>query len=157
MQGEYRWAAGDADNIRKYAAELVAIKPDVILGNGTPSVTSLRQATRTVPIVFVQVTDPVGARGKFGASWRQCHRLYKFRVSARSQASGGNPRCRLRGRRRSIRRYSIGGVLPRRRTQAHWGTRPRRDRAWRRRLGGSCGVFFQHRGCRPGDARSLRS
>jgi putative tryptophan/tyrosine transport system substrate-binding protein len=58
---EYRFAAGDADRIRKYAAELVALAPDVILANGTPSVISLRQLTRTLPIVFVQVTDPVGA------------------------------------------------------------------------------------------------
>ena len=61
LRVEYRWAAGNADNIGKYAAELVAIKPDVIVGSGTPTVTSLGQATRTVPVVFVQVTDPVGA------------------------------------------------------------------------------------------------
>jgi putative ABC transport system substrate-binding protein len=57
----YRWGAGDADNMRKYAAELVALAPDVILASGTASVAPLLQATRTVPIVFVQVTDPVGA------------------------------------------------------------------------------------------------
>jgi len=61
LRVEYRWAAGNADNIRKHAAELVAIKPDVIVGTGTPTVTSLAQATRTVPVVFVQVADPVGA------------------------------------------------------------------------------------------------
>jgi putative ABC transport system substrate-binding protein len=58
---DYRWGAGDADNIRKYAAELVALAPDVILASGTPTMAPLLQATRTVPIVFVQVTDPVGA------------------------------------------------------------------------------------------------
>src|SRR5262249_8004626 len=57
LRVEYRWAAGNADNIRKHAAELVAIKPDVIVGTGTPTVTSLAQATRTVPVVFVQVAD----------------------------------------------------------------------------------------------------
>ena len=46
---------------RKYAAELVALAPDVILAIGTPSLASLLQATRTVPIVFVAVADPVGA------------------------------------------------------------------------------------------------
>ena len=61
MRIEYRWGAGDADNMRKYAAELVALAPDVILASGTASVAPLLQATRTVPIVFVQVTDPVGA------------------------------------------------------------------------------------------------
>jgi putative ABC transport system substrate-binding protein len=58
---DYRWGAGDADNIRKYAAELVALAPDVILASGTATMAPLLQATRTVPIVFAQVTDPVGA------------------------------------------------------------------------------------------------
>jgi putative ABC transport system substrate-binding protein len=58
---DYRWPAGDADKARKYAAELVALAPDVILAIGTPSLASLLQATRTVPIVFVAVADPVGA------------------------------------------------------------------------------------------------
>ena len=58
---DYRWGTGDADRIRGYAAELVALAPDVILSSGTPSVAALQQATRTVPIVFAQVADPVGA------------------------------------------------------------------------------------------------
>jgi putative ABC transport system substrate-binding protein len=57
---DYRWSAGDTDRIRRYAAELVAIAPDVILANGGTIVGALRQATRTVPIAFVSVTDPVG-------------------------------------------------------------------------------------------------
>ena len=61
MRIDYRWGAGDADNMRKYAAELVALAPDVIVASGTATVAPLLQATRTVPIVFVQVTDPVGA------------------------------------------------------------------------------------------------
>src|SRR5262245_63363260 len=56
-----RWAAGNAENFRKYAAELVALAPDVILATSTPAVTALQQATHTVPIVFVLVIDPVGA------------------------------------------------------------------------------------------------
>ena len=55
-----RWAAGDADRLRAYAAELVAIAPDAILAGGTPALAALQQATRTVPIVFAQVGDPVG-------------------------------------------------------------------------------------------------
>ena len=58
---DYRWGAGNADNIRKYAAELVALAPDVILATGTAAVAPLLQATRTVPIVFASVADPVGA------------------------------------------------------------------------------------------------
>src|SRR5262249_12935365 len=61
IQIDYRWGAGDSDNMRKYAAELVTLAPDVILASGTATVAPLLQATRTVPIVFVQVTDPVGA------------------------------------------------------------------------------------------------
>ena len=53
--------ATDADHIRRYAAELVALAPDVILSSGTAVAGPLLQATRTVPIVFVQVADPVGA------------------------------------------------------------------------------------------------
>jgi putative ABC transport system substrate-binding protein len=61
VQIDARWAAGNADLIRKYAAELVAFAPDVILAAGTATVTPLLQATRTLPIVFAIVPDPVGA------------------------------------------------------------------------------------------------
>jgi putative ABC transport system substrate-binding protein len=57
---EYRWAAGDANLVRSHAAELVGMKPDVILGDGTSATAGLREATSTIPIIFVQVTDPVG-------------------------------------------------------------------------------------------------
>ena len=58
---DYRWGAGDADRFRRYAAELVALAPDVILASGSPSVAALQQVTRSVPIVFASVGDPVGA------------------------------------------------------------------------------------------------
>src|SRR6516165_1780048 len=58
---DYRWGGGNADNIRKYAAELASLAPDVILAAGAAAVGPLLQATRTVPIVFVIVPDPVGA------------------------------------------------------------------------------------------------
>src|SRR5262249_44946387 len=58
---DIRWSAGDAERIRKYVAELIALKPDVILATGASSVGPLQRVTRTVPIIFVQVTDPVGA------------------------------------------------------------------------------------------------
>jgi putative ABC transport system substrate-binding protein len=54
---DYRWAAGDADDTRKYAAELVALAPDVMLGWGG----AIARASRTIPIVFAQSIDPVGA------------------------------------------------------------------------------------------------
>ena len=59
---DFRWpGAGNADDIRKYAAELVALAPDVILATGSISMAPLLQMTRAVPIVFVQVVDPVGS------------------------------------------------------------------------------------------------
>ena len=59
---EYRSdALGDAEHTRKYASELVALAPDVIFANGTSQVGPLIQATRTVPIIFTAVADPVGA------------------------------------------------------------------------------------------------
>ena len=57
---EYRFAAGDPNLVRSHSAELVAMKPDVILGDGTSATVGLREATRTIPVIFVQVTDPVG-------------------------------------------------------------------------------------------------
>ncbi len=61
IQIDYRWGAGDPGLNRKNAAELVALGPDVILATGSPTLEPLLQVTRTVPIVFVQVSDPVGA------------------------------------------------------------------------------------------------
>jgi putative ABC transport system substrate-binding protein len=58
---DIRWGAGDADRYRRYAAELVALAPDVILAASSSALEPLQQATRTVPIVFVTIADPVGA------------------------------------------------------------------------------------------------
>jgi ABC-type uncharacterized transport system substrate-binding protein len=60
LQIEYRWGMADPASIRKYAAELVGSAPDVILSSGAASLAQLLQETRTVPIVFVNVADPVG-------------------------------------------------------------------------------------------------
>src|SRR3974377_2255973 len=56
-----RWSSGNSADTRKYAMELVALAPDVILANGSSAVASLQQVTSTVPIVFANVADPVGA------------------------------------------------------------------------------------------------
>ena len=58
---ETRWGAGDAERYRRYAEELVALAPDVILVGGGSVLAAAQNATLTVPIVFVSVTDPVGA------------------------------------------------------------------------------------------------
>ena len=56
-----RWGDGNADFMRKYATELVALEPEVILANSSATLSPLLQATRTIPIVFAAVADPVGA------------------------------------------------------------------------------------------------
>ena len=58
---EQRWAAGDAERIRRYATELIALAPDVILATGAAGVAPVLHATRTVPVVFVLVPDPVSS------------------------------------------------------------------------------------------------
>jgi putative ABC transport system substrate-binding protein len=57
---EYRWGAGDLDRFRRYAAELVALSPDVVLATAGSIVGAFQQVSRTVPIVFVTTIDPVG-------------------------------------------------------------------------------------------------
>jgi ABC-type uncharacterized transport system substrate-binding protein len=58
---DYRWAAGDAGRFQRYAEELLALAPDVILASAAPSVQALQRATRSVPIVFANVSDPVAS------------------------------------------------------------------------------------------------
>jgi ABC-type uncharacterized transport system substrate-binding protein len=58
---ETRWGASDAERMRRDAAELVVLAPDVILASTTPAMSALQQATRTIPIVFSNIADPVGA------------------------------------------------------------------------------------------------
>ena len=58
---ELRWGAGDADRIRTFAKELVDLRPDVILGQSTPVISALSRETRTIPIVFVHVADPIAS------------------------------------------------------------------------------------------------
>jgi|SRR5690349_9707645 putative ABC transport system substrate-binding protein len=69
---ETRWAAGDADRIRKSVAELVMLAPDVIVTTGSATVGPLMQATRNVPIVFVGTPDPVGAGLSLGKTLASC-------------------------------------------------------------------------------------
>ena len=68
VQIEVRWAGGDEAEARKYAEELVALTPDVILVTGSTGAELMLKATRTIPIVFAIVPDPVGSG--------QCYRLY---------------------------------------------------------------------------------
>ena len=60
LQIEVRWSAGSADRVRTFAKELVDLRPDAILGRGTPETIALARETRTIPIVFAAVSDPIG-------------------------------------------------------------------------------------------------
>ena len=146
---EYRWAAGDADGIRRYAAELVALAPDVILASGSSTVAPLLQATRTVPIVFTHVADPVGAgfveslaRPGGNATGFITVRIRHQREMAgaaqarsrRRDASGGHSGCRLSRRDRPVGRNPVGGASLGVELQPGRHARRRRDRARRRGL-----------------------
>jgi putative ABC transport system substrate-binding protein len=61
LQLDRRWAAGDPDRFRAYAAELVALAPDLLLADATPSASALLRETKTIPIVFCRVGDAVGS------------------------------------------------------------------------------------------------
>src|SRR5262249_60069743 len=58
---DYRFAPGGPDQAHRLAKELVALQPDILVGNSTPATTALMGASRTIPIVFVGVSDPVGS------------------------------------------------------------------------------------------------
>ena len=61
IQIDYRWSAGNVDDTRKYASELVALAPDIIFVPGSSAVAPLLQVTRSIPVVFTMVADPVGS------------------------------------------------------------------------------------------------
>ncbi len=61
LRTEYRWAPGDAASMQRFAKELAALQPDLILSHNTPTTAALLQQTRTIPIVFALVSDPVGS------------------------------------------------------------------------------------------------
>ena len=86
VQIDTRWATANAADIRRHAAELAALAPDVILANGASAVGPLLQATRTVPIVFPVVTDPVAA----GCRPRKSPRS-RARMMPRRRQSGTGP------------------------------------------------------------------
>src|SRR5262245_31759044 len=61
VQIDYRWAALDPELLRRFARELIALQPDVILSSSSPTTTSLLQETRSIPIIFANIADPVGS------------------------------------------------------------------------------------------------
>ena len=110
VQIDLRWGAANNELYRKYAAELVALAPDVVLASATPSVQALQQANRTVPIVFAMsatrsalgFVDSLARPGGnttgftpmefgFGAKWLELLKEIAPRVSAGGSASGSLP------------------------------------------------------------------
>jgi putative ABC transport system substrate-binding protein len=77
---DYRWATGNLNPMGSYAADLMALTPDVIVAAATPALAAVWRETRSVPIVFVNVADPIGQgfRRRHGASGWQRHRLHIF-------------------------------------------------------------------------------
>jgi putative ABC transport system substrate-binding protein len=61
IQLDYRWATTDTESIQRFARELIALQPDLILSSSTPTTASLLQQTRTIPIIFANIVDPVGS------------------------------------------------------------------------------------------------
>jgi len=60
VQIDQRWADGDVSRLQGLAAQLVALKPDLLVGQGSAALAALQQATLTLPIIFAEVNDPVG-------------------------------------------------------------------------------------------------
>jgi putative tryptophan/tyrosine transport system substrate-binding protein len=128
VQIDTRWSAGDPERNRRYAAELVALTPDAILASTTVSVAALLQATRALPIVFVQVADPVGAgfiaslakpggnatgftiyEYGMGAKWLEMLK----EIAPRVTRAGSHTGFRQRRRDRHVWRYPICGAVTR--------------------------------------------
>ena len=127
MRIEYRWGGGNVDRIRKDAMELAALAPDVILAAGGQVMAPLHEATRTVPIVFTQTPDPVGAgfvaslarpggnatgftNFEYGVSGKWLELLKQ--IAPQRDASGGAPGSHQPSRNRPVGRYPVrGGVV----------------------------------------------
>ena len=144
-----RWGAGNAADIRKYAAELVALAPDVILAHGTATMAPLLQATRTVPIVFLDVADPVGAGfvdslarpGGNATGFMQFEYSIEREMAGTAQADraerdarGGASGSRHNRRDRPVRRHPGRGAVARGGGEPGQPARCARDRARRHGL-----------------------
>jgi len=90
VQIDLRWGAANNELYRKYAAELMALAPDVVFASATPSVQALQHANRTVPIVFAMVGDPVGTGlvASLSATGREHHRFYPYGIRLRREMGG---------------------------------------------------------------------
>ena len=146
---DIRWATANAAEIRRHAAELAALAPDVILAHGASTVGPLLQATRTVPIVFPVAGDPVGAgfvdslarpggnatgfmnfEFSLGGKWLELLKADRAKRDASGGPSGSHPRLRNR----PVCRHPGRGAVAQGGGQPGQHARRRRDRARRRGL-----------------------
>ena len=88
LKVDYRWSGGDVGRVRAFAKELVGLSPDIIVAYFTPSVLALQQETRSIPIVFLSVTDPLG-QGIVGSLARPAVILQDSRISSSRSAVSG--------------------------------------------------------------------
>ena len=97
---DVRWAAGNVKSMNQFAKELVAREPDLIFVTSTPATGAMVQATRTVPVIFVLVADPVGSgiRCKSAATGRQCDWFHSHRGVVRWQVGRAREGDRARHR-----------------------------------------------------------
>ena len=140
---DYRLGADNAERLRGHVAELVALTPDVILANGTSVVGPLLQATRSVPIVFTNVVDPVGAGfvASLARPGRQRDRLYGVRVRHEREVARGaetdlaphDARGSHSGSRHSLREWAVRGHPGGRAAAGRRSEPGRRARRWRDR------------------------
>jgi ABC-type uncharacterized transport system substrate-binding protein len=98
LRVDIRWGDGEPDRIRKHAVELIALAPEVVLGTGGTVVGALQQASQQVPIVFVNVTDPVG-RGYVATLARPARNATGF-TSFEFAMGGSGSRCSRKSRRK---------------------------------------------------------
>ncbi len=91
---DYRFAAGSRDKYYAFAKELVALQPDVILAHTTPVTAALQQESRTIPIVFVNVSDPIGSG--FVASLAGLAEISPACCNTRQESSASGLRCSKR-------------------------------------------------------------
>ena len=142
IQIDYRWGLGNAADVRKYAAELSASAPDVIIASGNVTMAPLLQATRTVPIVFVNIADPVGAgfveslarpggnatgfiafEFSLSGKWPELLKQIAPDLTRAAVLRDPNPHCR----RRPVRGYPSRSAVTRRGRHPGQCARPRRD------------------------------
>jgi putative ABC transport system substrate-binding protein len=149
VQLDARWGTGDVSRLRSVAEDLVASAPDAILAGVGGTVGPLMQATSTVPIVFAQAIDPVGA-GFIASMARPGGNVtgftqFEFTLSgkmaansqgdrAQSYARCGPSKSSHRGWSWAVGRYPGCGILGRNRGESSWNSRCGRNRAWHQRI-----------------------